>query len=254
MKVELRCLALFDWTDAVDSFALLQVGLNSFKAKSSDLGEIFLTKSEQANGRKISSKKLSEVIASKGEFSSIEAYPNGPDDFRKYFSIGLSSDGTRMLTITLPSNVFTAEDAERLVADMSLLGDLGYGIGFTQSAASSPSLHATGITHGQPSTPEEENEARRDSVWFMERISMKGKSPRMRHKAGFLRDVYPLNVLNESHAKAVIDGQDLVSWIGESAVRGTLKPLSANNMLWVIPTVYLRHIRDSLSKGGLLLA
>jgi hypothetical protein len=252
--MELRCLALFDWSESIDQFELLNVALTMFRAKAPSLGVVTMWKSPGSNGKSLSERKVKELISSKEAFYSLEVCPNGSDDFAYYFCIANSTSGARTLTITLPSEIFGADEAERLSFALAELGELGYGIGFVETAKKNPAFHARGVTHGNPSTKEEEEEADRDSIWFMERISMKGNPPKMRHLSGLLRDVYPLNVLNVNHAKAVIDGQDLVSWIGESKVRGVLTPLSARNLLWVIPAAYLRHIRDSLSKNGLILA
>jgi hypothetical protein len=251
--MQLRCVALFDWSRSIDKFDLLKIGMDWFRPKS-DLGSIFATRKPMTKPRPLSEKKLKEFIANRDAFSSVEFCPNGVDDFTCYFCLSESENGAQSLTICLPAELLKPDEVQGLVSNLAPLGDLGYGIVFTQNDQKNPAFRASGITHGYPATKEEEEVADRDSIWFRERISMGGNPPKMRHKAGFLRDVYELNVLNSNHARAIVDGQDLVSWIAESKVRGTLVRVSDSNILWTVPSAYSHHIRDSMSKNGLLLS
>lgn len=252
--MQLRCLALFDWSPSIDETEFLRIGVNWFRSKSPNLGKMFVAKTPTANSKSVSEKKLGEMLAAKEKISSLEIYPSGPDEFSYYFCVSETENGARALTMTLPGEIFRAEDAEDFIATVSALGDLCYGMSLLVDGTKNPAYFVRGVTHGEPRTEDEEDESRRNSIWFMERLPMKGAPPKMRHKHGLLRDVYEINVLNESHTTAVVDGQDLGSWISESKVRGTLTRLSESNSLWVVPSTYVRHIRDSLGKNGLLLA
>lgn len=251
--MRLRCLALFDWSQSIDSFDLLRLGVDWFRSMS-DLGPTFLMSTSTTKPRKISEQKLTKMFIAREAFHSIEIYPRGPDDFRRYFCLSERESGSCALTITLPAEVFEAEKAGEFLRKLAELGDLGYCTVFTQEDQSSPSFYACGITHGEIRTDEDAEIARRNSIWFMERLSMGGNAPKMRHMSGLLRDVYELNVLNASHEQAVVDGQDLVAWISESRIRGTLVRISRHNMLWSVPSVYIRHIRASMLRNGLLIS
>lgn len=252
--MQLRCLALFDWPPSVDDREIIRAGFDWFRSKSPSLGKTYVANSYSSKSKSISRAKLIEKIENREVIAALEIYPNGPDDFSRNFCVSGGESGKRILIVTLPAEQFHADEAEDLITSLASIGNMAYGICLTTNGAKNPAFYVRGVTHGEIKTKEDADQADLDSIWFMERLSMKGAPPKMRHKLGFFKDVYEINVINENHARAMVDGQDLVSWIGESRVRGTVKRISSSNLLWTIPVTCIRHIRESLSKNGLLLS
>jgi hypothetical protein len=88
----------------------------------------------------------------------------------------------------------------------------------------------------------------RIGAWFRERMATN------RHLSGYLRDVYPLNVLCETHLSQRIGGVPLGDWIGKRSARGELRPLAGGAALWRIDEENVQQVLDELAPSGLLIA
>ena len=71
---------------------------------------------------------------------------------------------------------------------------------------------------------------------------------------GYLRDIYPLNVLSAPHLHMPVNGVPLADWIRVSADRGTLRPLAGGAWLWRIDEPHVPAITAELEQAGLLIA
>lgn len=125
---------------------------------------------------------------------------------------------------------------------------LCYGIGYLRTFEQGPDIYADGMGAGSDFSDEGEAEADRIASWFHERM---GEN---RQRTGYLRDVYPLNVISEPHLSQRIDGLALADWIAQSPQRGSLRSLPGNASVWRINESQVAHVREQLVKTGLLIA
>jgi len=137
---------------------------------------------------------------------------------------------------------------EGLLDRIGLLVKLCYGIGYLRSFELGPDIYACGMGTTSGFSDEEMAEADRIGSWFRERLAGN------RHLSGYLRDVYPLNVLSEPHLSRRVDGIPLAEWISQSQKRGTLRELPGNACVWRIDESNVDGVRAEMIKTGLLIA
>ncbi len=75
----------------------------------------------------------------------------------------------------------------------------------------------------------------------------------LRSADGFMRDIYPINVVGERHLEFSISGRSLRSWIGETPARGALIPFG-EKWIWTVQREYLMGLQAALDKAGFLLS
>ncbi len=122
---------------------------------------------------------------------------------------------------------------------------LRYGIGFHRTFRLGPAPYALGIITGLDYS---DKEADRIGSWFKEQMN------RNRHLQGYLRDVYPLNVLSAPHLAQPVAGVPLGQWIAASPERGTLTSLPNDAWLWLVEEQHIDIVRSELIAAGLLIA
>jgi hypothetical protein len=125
---------------------------------------------------------------------------------------------------------------------------LQYGIGYLRSFEFGPSAYAYGMSVGFGYTGEDMAKSDRIAAWFHDQARAK------RHLHGFLRDVYPLNVISEPHLEQRVEGLPLADWIKQSPSRGTLRSLPRGAWLWRIDEANTETVRAPLADAGLLIA
>src|SRR5579859_7119649 len=81
-----------------------------------------------------------------------------------------------------------------------------YGIGYVRAMAKSPSFYAVGVLGGSayPYADESQEDLDRVGAWLHEKLGRK------RYLHGYLRDVYPVNLLSEEHVNARIGKKKLL--------------------------------------------
>jgi hypothetical protein len=137
---------------------------------------------------------------------------------------------------------------EQLLEGIAQTVRIPYGIGYLRSFEFGPSFYAAGMVTGIGYSKEEMAEADRIGAWFRERMAQN------RHLSGYLRDVYPLNVISDKHLSQRVGGVRLADWIGRSSARGTLRQLPGGATLWRIDEANVEGVRNTLAPTGLLIA
>jgi hypothetical protein len=122
-----------------------------------------------------------------------------------------------------------------------------YGIGYFRSSEKAPSLYAAGILGGTryPDPNESEEDRERIGCWYRELLF----AGRRRHLRGYLRDIYPANLLSTEHVNARAgDNKTLLT-----AGWGTFTPLDDGIWIWTVPDEDIPEARATLLRADLLI-
>ncbi|WYX49683.1 hypothetical protein WJ977_21435 [Achromobacter xylosoxidans] len=112
--------------------------------------------------------------------------------------------------------------------------------------------YAVGVTHvisGEVDFDDDDVEDD-DQRWFNERIFV-ARGKRYATK-GFVKDIYPYNVLNEHHLGVSIDGVGLADAI-KANHWGALEKAGSSNWIWRIPLEKINEVRQAYSSHGLII-
>jgi hypothetical protein len=161
-----------------------------------------------------------------------------------FASISNVSDKTMVICFDRQLAGIDLQYVAGIVRSLAEIVSLRYGIGYQRSFNSGPELYAFGMIAGLGYTPSERAERDRIGSWMRERIA------EGRHLKGFLRDVYPLNVLSAAHLAREVENLPLSQWIEASAARGTLSALPNEAWLWTIPEQSLSLVQTTLQQAG----
>lgn len=74
-----------------------------------------------------------------------------------------------------------------------------------------------------------------------------------RPSQGYMRDVYPLNILSREHICNELRGVSLLEWISTSPSRGEISEFGSK-CIWRIADQHIAEVQRSLDEAGLLLA
>jgi hypothetical protein len=125
-----------------------------------------------------------------------------------------------------------------------------YGIGYMRERRLGPMMYALGVCQGLGKkgygielSRSEEEEADSISRWA---DAMDARV----WNAGFLRDVYPWNLLTKPQLMKKVGAIPLEQWIRRNTRRGTLTSLDNNIVLWEIPKSNIRPVRYELQRAG----
>lgn len=135
-----------------------------------------------------------------------------------------------------------------LIERIAGLTQLSYGIGYTLPFHAGPEIYALGMATGPDDSQQGKILADRTCAWFRERIGQN------RHRQGYLRDVYPLNVVSQPHLEMPVHGMALGEWIRHAPQRGSLRPLAGGAWLWRIEDAQVASVQAELEAAGLLIA
>ncbi len=136
---------------------------------------------------------------------------------------------------------------EEIVRRLAALVDLKYAIGYERPFELGPDLYAHGMVTGLGYSPEGMAQGDRIAAWMHERLGAN------RHLHGFVRDVYPLNVLSSSHVSRDVENVSLGQWIQQSADRGDLKQIGGEAWLWNLDHNQIDSVRADLQRAGCLI-
>jgi hypothetical protein len=137
---------------------------------------------------------------------------------------------------------------EPMLERMASIVELKYGFGYRRSFEFGPDVYALGMGAGLGYSDADIAERDRIGAWFRERMHDN------RHRIGYLREVYPLNVISAPHLEQRIDGLALADWIAAEPNRGSLRQLAGGAMLWWIDDADADSVRAQLIPTGLLIA
>jgi hypothetical protein len=123
--------------------------------------------------------------------------------------------------------------------------DLAYGIGYTHPQDKGPSLFTIGMlaTAGGPKSQYDDPVfISRTGRWLHEMIGAR------RYLDGWVRDVYPVQLLSSAHVQALASVYE-----GNQNIPGRLIQLSDSHWLWAIANDQIDPIRGQLTHAGILI-
>lgn len=248
-------IALYDWDGALDMKKFCELARSFFAANkvTPDVGRLTSKgRARNANTSQTVERLLNQDVL--GNADCLELFHTIPDYAQLIF-------GWDVLTEVLHLNGRTAyfgcdqslanihlDYFEELVDQLSQSIRLRYGIGYVKQFEFGPGNYAHGMVSGLGYSREDMAKGDRIGAWFRERLD------NSRHLTGYLRDVYPLNVISEPHLSQRVEGRALADWIGQSPARGTLRGLPGGASLWRIDEANIDGVRTVLIKAGLLIA
>lgn len=250
------CLALYDWSTDLSAPTFYEFAVRFFSANGAtpDSGGLYMGLRTYSRTLKFS------TIASrikKPEYqgaTSLDLYRTIPNYAQLVFgwdvTAGFHAKEHRDMYFCVGETIAQLEMDyfANLVEELSRVTNLTYGIGYTRAFRDGPDLYALGMCTNTDYTSEGMRIADRTAAWFRERI---GKN---RHLQGYLRDVYPLNVISRPHLDKLVHGTPLGDWIHQTPERGILRPLAGGAWLWRIDEQQVPQIQAELERAGLLIA
>jgi hypothetical protein len=154
------------------------------------------------------------------------------------------------LGVAESAGVSVGQVARFLYASSKAMAGWRYGIGYSHPWDRGPGQYAVGLLgHSGPVIPRsprpEDSGPHKDRVmcWLDE---MEGKR---RHLRGWFRDVYPVNLLSESHVKVPVGGNKALVDSG----LGTFERVDRAVWLWEVPHETIPDARQALIDAGVLI-
>jgi hypothetical protein len=249
------CLALYDWDREIDTVSFHALAKDFFDANLVAPKVCGIAQPNEKD-RTTSYARISERLRSEPlrEADGLSLYHTLPDYAQLMFGwdvmAGLSFVLGRMMIFCCDQSIrgLDLDYFDRMLDRIGEMVSLRYGIGYVRTFELGPSVYAAGMVTGIGYNKKEIAEADRIGAWFRERMA------RNRHLTGYLRDVYPLNVISEKHLSQSVAGVRLADWIEKSPARGTLRALAGDATLWRIDETHVEAVRAELAPSGILIA
>lgn len=252
------CIALFDWKGDIPLEKWFSLANEYFMSVAGHLPNNAYSAESAGREKEIRVGLLAERIKSGKLYESIELYYSSSKiDPPRFWNVAAclytnTQLGTKSMIFARKDHMETHDSLfERIVVRVSELCAIGYGFGFESAEGKNPIFHAMGISYGEST----KNELLSNSLWFSERLRMKGDpAPKNRHLKGYLRDLYSLNVVTPTHLERLIsEGRTLKDCIENSTSLGSITQISASCFLWKIPPSDLPEARHWAQGRGLLI-
>lgn len=119
-----------------------------------------------------------------------------------------------------------------------------YGIGYSMSLKCGPGMYAIGLEQGVGLFDEAQGMAIERWGDAMDEGA---------YDDGYLRDIYPMNVISKAAWSRRIGRVQLKSWIAAEHWRGTLTKIDATTLLWLVDERNIARVRHGVVESGLLL-
>jgi hypothetical protein len=140
---------------------------------------------------------------------------------------------------------FTKDNLSYYLKQLLQFSDFKYGICYQRPYNMGPSLYASGSLGGSKVSEAEENKI---GHWQLEYTYSDGI-----YRTGLLRDVYPFNILVDTHLKEPVGDKTLEAWISSNPKHGTLEKITEHHWLWSIDPQHIPVAQEVLQEAGLLL-
>lgn len=127
-------------------------------------------------------------------------------------------------------------------------GDFKYGICYQRPYNMGPADYAGGVISTSGRIELSKQDRKKISTWSHEYTFDDGS-----YRTGLLRDVYPFNILIDTHLNEKVGTQTLKEWIDLDPTHGTLDKLTDTHWLWSIDPVHIPAAQEALQEAGLLL-
>jgi hypothetical protein len=140
---------------------------------------------------------------------------------------------------------FTQENLIPILKNLLKFADFKYGICYQRPYNMGPEAYAGGALEGidLPS-----NEEKKIGNW-----NRKYKLSPHHYRTGLLRDVYPFNILVNTHLTEPVGDKTLESWIDSDPRHGILDKITHSHWLWSVEPQHIPLAQEALQKAGLLL-
>lgn len=165
--------------------------------------------------------------------------------WRTYAFFPKKSRGKSYVCFPDSQKLFTKQVMIYYLVNLLSFGDFKYGICYQRPYNMGPALYAGGALGGIDLPREEETKI---GSW-----NRKYNLNPHYYRTGLLRDVYPFNVLIETHLKEKIGHQTLEDWIKSTPSHGSLDKLTSSHWLWSIDNECIPAAQETLQEAGLLL-
>lgn len=143
---------------------------------------------------------------------------------------------------------FSKEILKKYLQSLLTFADFKYGICYQRGFNFGPADYASGtigVYSGFDISREEED---RIGAWSHEYEFSDGS-----YRTGLLRDVYPFNILVDTHLTETVGDKTLEAWIDSDSTHGTLEKITDTHWLWSIDAENIPAAQEALQKAGLLL-
>jgi hypothetical protein len=247
-----NCIALYDYTpDQCD----LKGWFNYMDQWAEEIGITWESLGSKLSRKLVLYKNGKKKIANSdfGNDLNIEIYggvsePGTHLDLKTCASFFIEKNGLRdTLLLCFPDSqkYFTQTNLRSYLKNLLQFADFKYGICYQRPYNMGPSLYAGGSLGGSKVSEEEENKI---GQWQLEYTYSDGI-----YRTGLLRDVYPFNILVDTHLKEPVNGKTLWAWIDSDPRHGTLDKITDHHWLWSIDPQHIPVAQEVLQEAGLLL-
>lgn len=174
--------------------------------------------------------------------------------FRFLQSVDLAAVKTLLCSLSAADlDLYDEGQVGGLLTDLHNRLGLTYGIGFYRCAEQDPELFAQGVGVNLESSKQDLFDSARLMAWFKERLAAADSSAPLRHLKGMIWDVFPLNVLSETHLSSRIDSTSMGDWIAHQSGH-RLYSVNSNLFVWNVPAQDITRTRFQLVRSSLLIA
>lgn len=150
--------------------------------------------------------------------------------------------------ISFPSRLIEEKriDPQEFLKEFLACAPFRYGIMFDMRYASYPDAY----THGGVVSSSLRKNLRDDLIFKWSRVY---RRPGATYRTGLLRDIYPHNILVDTHLNERVGHTTLGAWIQKDPARGTLEKLTDTHYLWSLTPDQIPPVQEALQDTGLLL-
>lgn len=231
MNKKIIFLSLLDWSEEIrikEIIEAIDASLHGF-LESLEVGTISANKKNRRYAKGFI-RRLSETQ----EFDALEWY--GGVSLKSDPSLGWDSylfidcSNSRELMLCANAEKCSIEKFENFLRKLSIKHNLGYGYASSEYMGSDIICHVFGITNGYPKNASEKAAAKKLSAWFREKLPMGGKPAQKRYLDGMFRGFYELNILNDSHIRALRESSANISDVSHIGSKSYLWYLSRDRI------------------------
>jgi hypothetical protein len=203
------------------------------------------------------------------------AYVSGGAEVRNIWAIPESERGNskaRWLTAATLSNLETTSTilffglpqglAKEFAPHLTLLKRLvqsavvpRYGFGYVREYGLGPDYYSVGYAYRSGAAEIDQNDWTRLTAWSNDIVGDPTHRPdRYRHARGLILDVFPMNVLSDTHLRQQVDGLTLREWILANTGPESLLEIGPTCSCWFVPPARRVEISARLDEFGLIIA
>ena len=249
-------LVVYDWEGKLDRQAWVDLGLRFFERIGRVPNSADYVRDNGKSGKVKPNNLLTSILNKEIIAAGLSRLLPPFKDMNHYSDqCGFHDSGgrDRVIYFCYENNALDAKLFIDLVVSVASIVRPTYGIGVQWSFKRGPAFFPYNIVYGDQS----QEEADQWALWRAERTDMiiQRKLAPFRHLHGWLRDVYPFNVLSEYHLRQMVGGVTFRVWIESAAgKRGHLLEVVQGTWVWTAASNQIADIRKVLQATGLLIS